>query len=308
MKLRRTLWSVGFIVLAIGGATACSSVELSADAIEELPTPTTISQVAPPPSTATLPAITPSATPTSISSYLPRPVSSATITPSPDWQMCSPLEGYTLAEIPALVSNPFRPPRLGSDDPHQGVDLADRLPGSQVAIGGRSVLSVLPGWVAGVIQERFPYGNAILIEVPLGGDPSIALSALALPTPLATPLTNPVLTCPQVEPPYPVVSQRSIYILYAHLADPPGLSLGQPVQCGEALGTIGQSGNALHPHLHLEVRVGPAQARFSSLAHYDNRASMEEMGLYCLWRVSGIFQLIDPLQFLQLGSAINASR
>lgn len=297
------IWVLGCIALAIWGGAGCGSV----DATEETPTLTAIPQVASPTSTAAFSAITPSVTPSPTSPPSPSPSPSATTTPPPAWQMCSPLEGYTLEEMPTLVSNPFRPPRLGSDDPHQGVDLADRLPGSQVAIGGRSVLSVLPGWVAGVIQERFPYGNAILIEVPMEGYPSVALSALALPTPLATPLTNPVLTCPEVELPYPAVSQRSIYILYAHLADPPGLSLGQPVQCGEALGKIGQSGNALNPHLHLEVRVGPAQARFSSLAHYDNRASMEEMGLYCLWRVSGIFQLIDPLQFLQLGRAINAS-
>jgi hypothetical protein len=61
---------------------------------------------------------------------------------------------------------------------------------------------------------------------------------------------------------------------------------------------VGDSGNALNPHLHLETRVGPAGARFSSLAHYDASASLEEMDNYCAWRVSGWFVLLDPLQLL----------
>jgi hypothetical protein len=52
--------------------------------------------------------------------------------------------------------------------------------------------------------------------------------------------------------------------------------------------------------LHVETRIGPAGARFASLAHYDNRATPEEMGLYCLWRISGLFQLVDPLAVLAL--------
>ncbi len=75
------------------------------------------------------------------------------------------------------------------------------------------------------------------------------------------------------------------------------------ISCGQTLGAVGSSGNALNPHLHLEVRIGPSGARFSSLAHYLPSASEEEMGNYCLWRVSGYFQVIDPLTVLALPPA-----
>ena len=58
------------------------------------------------------------------------------------------------------------------------------------------------------------------------------------------------------------------------------------------------SGNALNPHLHIEARIGPSDASFSSLAHYDASATIEEMQNYCLWRISGLFRVLDPLQVL----------
>ena len=76
------------------------------------------------------------------------------------------------------------------------------------------------------------------------------------------------------------------------------MGLGDPVECGERIGLIGQSGNALTPHLHLEARVGPAGARFDSMAHYSGGISLQEMSNYCDWRVSGLFQLIDPMKIL----------
>ena len=72
------------------------------------------------------------------------------------------------------------------------------------------------------------------------------------------------------------------------------IHLGDRVACGAQIGVVGQSGNALNPHLHLEARVGPANARFNGLAHYETRATPEEMWSYCMWRVSGVFQLMDP--------------
>ena len=65
------------------------------------------------------------------------------------------------------------------------------------------------------------------------------------------------------------------------------------------------SGNALNPHLHLEARVGPAGTRLDSMAHYDSSASPAEMAAYCLWRVSGAFQRINPLQLLLYNSSVS---
>jgi hypothetical protein len=49
------------------------------------------------------------------------------------------------------------------------------------------------------------------------------------------------------------------------------------------------------------MRLGPAGVRFSSLAHYDASATIEEMFNYCTWRVSGLFQLVDPMLLLGSG-------
>ena len=92
-------------------------------------------------------------------------------------------------------------------------------------------------------------------------------------------------------------------MLYAHMQNPPQFQVGEWVTCGEQLGTIGESGNALHPHLHIEVRVGPAGARFAGLAHYDTRATPQEMEAYCIWRVGNTFQLLDPLTLISPSAA-----
>jgi murein DD-endopeptidase MepM/ murein hydrolase activator NlpD len=204
-------------------------------------------------------------------------------------------------ELPDMVVNPFQPPRWGSDDPHQGVDLAQRRDGNSPALKGLTVQAILPGTVAAVIDERFPYGNALLVETPMGDLPRPWLEQLHLPTPAPT-LASPIsLTCPTGVETVEINSDipgRSLYILYAHLLEPPTLQSGDLVFCGENLGAIGDSGNALNPHLHVEMRIGPSGARFPGMAHYDTSATPDEMANYCLWRVSGLFQLLDPMLLL----------
>ena len=151
-----------------------------------------------------------------------------------------------------------------------------------------------------VINDRFPYGNTVMIETPLDTIPAgwAGLAVIPAPAPVVTP--HPALTCPPVDTVQaPLTDQRSLYLVYAHLQEPAKVQPGDQVVCGQAIGAIGASGNALNPHLHLEVRVGPAGARFASMAHYDSSATPEEMAAYCLWRVSGAFQLIDPLALIQ---------
>ena len=67
----------------------------------------------------------------------------------------------------------------------------------------------------------------------------------------------------------------------------------------EAIGAVGTTGNSVNYHLHLEMRIGPSDAMFSSMAHYMNNATNEEMHNYCVWRVSGVFQMLDPMQLFQ---------
>ncbi len=201
--------------------------------------------------------------------------------------------------MPAIVANPFHPPKEGSDDPHMGVDLAYFLDEQRIALPGLPVQAVFSGQVAAVIHDRFPYGNAILIETPLDALPAAWLARLPVPTPLAAPIQPISLTCPSPTTPYAWnPAERSLYLLYAHLQQAPAVQPGTPVTCGQTLNRIGQSGNALNPHLHLEARIGPAGARLGSLAHYDPSATQDEMAAYCTWRIQGTFQLIDPLNLL----------
>jgi murein DD-endopeptidase MepM/ murein hydrolase activator NlpD len=187
-------------------------------------------------------------------------------------QICSPLEGVSLSQLEGMISNPFHPPLSGWDDPHQGVDLADVDP-SSVALSGRQISAVLTGKVAAVIRDRFPYGNAVLLETTWNSLPAEWINRLDLPVPGAPPATPPTLTCPapSSEPVWDL-EVVSLYLLYAHLQDMPVFDLGDDVMCGQVMGAIGLSGNALNPHLHLEVRTGPAGARFESMAHYDPSA------------------------------------
>jgi murein DD-endopeptidase MepM/ murein hydrolase activator NlpD len=156
------------------------------------------------------------------------------------------------------------------------------------------------GAVAGVIQDRFPYGNALLVETPLELLPAEWLEVIQIPTPAPPRTEHPSLTCPKgINPPNWDQSQRALYLIYAHLKEPPAFRVGEMVACGQALNVIGNSGNSLNPHVHLEARVGPAGASFVSMAHYTGSASPQEMHNYCLWRVSETFQLLDPMQIFE---------
>jgi murein DD-endopeptidase MepM/ murein hydrolase activator NlpD len=212
--------------------------------------------------------------------------------------VCSPLEDITLEELgqPDLLKNPFDPPRPGRDDGHHGADFAYWSRGARTTMQGLPVHAVLAGRVAGVLPDRPPYGNTVIIETPLEALPE-ALSESLLPLlPAAQPTLTPdsSLFCP----PDPVLydaPRRSLYLLYAHLDTPSTLQAGQNVTCGQPVGQVGTTGKSVNFHLHLETRVGPSGAAFPTMAHYETSASPEEMSAYCTWRVSGLFQLVDPM-------------
>ena len=230
----------------------------------------------------------------------PSPAPSATLTPAdtpvPLALFCSPLEGFERAQLLAAVSNPYHPPPPGSDMPHAGLDLADTAPGSQLARTGRSVRAFMAGRAAAVIHDRFPFGNALIVETSLQG---LALpDGLSLPGMAPTPAAIQSLTCPAPSGAWDFSAPRSLYILYAHLQAAPAFTSGDALACGQPIGQVGMSGNAINPHLHFETRLGPPGLTFASLAHYDVSATPAEMAAYCDWSVRGVFQLVDPLLWL----------
>lgn len=231
-----------------------------------------------------------------------RTLSTLTNTIDPEYIILSPLTGIPIEDLPSLISNKFSPPPPGSDNPHQGVDFSIVDPNSNVAISGTEVRAAISGIVASVIKDRFPYGNAILIETRIDLISPLLIQNFVLPTPAPLQENHPILTCPLIdENTHPEQNSghdeenRSLYLLYAHLEEQVLFQPGDQIMAGQKLGTVGSSGNALNPHLHLELRVGSSGAKFPSIAHYDSSASLEEMSYYCLWRVSNAFQLLNPM-------------
>ncbi len=180
-------------------------------------------------------------------------------------------------------------------------------PGLRIAMKGASVQAILEGEVVMVMKDRFPYGNAVLVEtafqeLPFGWTQK--LSGLSAPDLFNT---NTSLTCPpgwdELDDPN---QELSLHILYAHLENSPELLPGDQVGCGNVIGSIGDSGNALAPHLHIEIRYGYSAGIKGSMAHYDVSADEQEMSNYCRWRVSGWYRIIDPIDLFSVSVVTEA--
>jgi murein DD-endopeptidase MepM/ murein hydrolase activator NlpD len=186
--------------------------------------------------------------------------------------MCSPLGEETIASLWEIITDPYNPPPAGSDERHQGVDFSYYRRGNRLTIEGELVQSILPGKVAASIQDRLPYGNMVIIETSWDILPGSIIDAIG------------------------IHAGESLYSLYAHMQAAPSILLGEFVQCGQILGTVGTTGyNVVNPHLHLETRIGLIGIEFDRMAFYDTSASLEEMDNYLRWRTSGEFRHFDPM-------------
>jgi murein DD-endopeptidase MepM/ murein hydrolase activator NlpD len=210
---------------------------------------------------------------------VPTPTDPIILTPAPApvIQLCSPLAETSLSELPEIVSKPFEPPPPHHEEGHHGVDLAYYRKGNRASILGEGVQSVFNGRVAAAIQDRFPYGNMVIIETPDEAMPEELVKRLGM------------------------ASGESLYTLYAHMLAAPQVTLGESITACQGLGQVGKSGNAAVAHLHLEMRIGPAARQFPGMAYYFTHATAEERENYVLWRTSGTFRMIDPMSVLLQG-------
>ena len=198
----------------------------------------------------------------------------ATAVVSSTFQICSPLEIHPLDELTEIISDPYHPPPPGREERHHGVDFSYYRRGDRLTIQGVGVQAVFSGQIAAAIQDRFPYGNVVIVETRQNELPDAWISKLGM------------------QP------GESIYTLYAHLDQPPLLDLGEKVEACQSLGAVGKSGNTVEPHLHLEMRLGPAGQSFPSMAYYGAQDSKEERENYVRWRTGGEFRHFDPMSVL----------
>jgi murein DD-endopeptidase MepM/ murein hydrolase activator NlpD len=194
------------------------------------------------------------------------------------FSVCSPLALHSIQELPEIISDPYHPPPPGREERHQGVDFSYYQHKDRASILGEGVQAVLAGKVAASLVEKMPYGNVVIVETP----------ASKLPVDLAEILD--------------IEEGESLYLLYAHMHEPPLVELGDEVTACQELGAVGKSGNAGIAHLHLEVRVGLSGQVIEGMAYYDTKASLEEAQEYLRWRISGDFNHRNPMHLL-LGEA-----
>jgi murein DD-endopeptidase MepM/ murein hydrolase activator NlpD len=229
--------------------------------------------------------------------------SSTPIPPSPTptliQMVCSPLEGETLNSITEIITQPFKMPRPGNDDGHQGIDFSFYRRNDRVGMEGLKVIAALDGKVVTIIGDRGPYGNAVIIETPLNSINSDLIAKIQLPGIQPTVIPDPRVNCPSGEMTFSLdYEHQSLYILYAHLQNAVDFSIGDEVKCGQPIGLVGNTGKSSNPHLHFETRLGPSGARFESMAYYIADSTTAERYNYCVWRVSNLFQVFDPIKLL----------
>ena len=229
--------------------------------------------------------VAPTVSPSAILTSTPLPKPSITPTPSPTvtriptvtptatpaFKMCSPLPLHPLEELPQIIGDSYKPPPPGKEERHHGIDFGYWHYKDRDSMLGEPLQAVFSGKVAASIQDKYPYGNMVMIETPLEDLPADLAELIG------------------------ISPGESLYILFAHMNNPPLVGLGDMVDACQTMGEVGMSGNTDIPHLHLETRLGPAGAVFESMRFYDTRATQLEMDNYKLWRTSGEFRHFDPM-------------
>jgi murein DD-endopeptidase MepM/ murein hydrolase activator NlpD len=260
------------------------------------PSSSEIHYVTPPyPSTTFTTVITPSSTPNPTETPSPSPTIEVAS------HVCSPLQGIPLEKLRLITSNTFKPfpPYIEDGEGHPAIDFSFYQFEGYSTFENFPIQSILPGRVILIENDRYPYGFMVLIETPVSQIDSGFFSTIPRPTPLPESNYSIGDRCPvQGKPVTYDPTSESIYVLYAHLSSLPSVQTGDLVSCGELIGFAGKTGNAAEDHLHLELRLGPSNVAFNSIASYQASATIEERYNYCIWSLSGVFRAIDPAVLL----------
>ena len=132
----------------------------------------------------------------------------------------SPLKDITIDQLQSILSNPFQFPSKGKDDGHPGIDIAFYSFQNWTTINNHDVISIYPGKVAGIIHDRPPYGNAIIIETDINSLDVEERELLLSQYPDNPLQENIILQCPEDFHQDRNISKNdlSLYFLYGHLA------------------------------------------------------------------------------------------
>lgn len=230
------------------------------------------------------PTLTASPQPSATSTPLPSPTATLTpsATPIPVTAICSPLAEHALTDLRKYLTQPLILPQgENKETGHHGVDFAYyRRDGVGGHIDGTPIQPVLNGFMAGLGYNPV-YGNYLIIETPGEWLPPDAATL------------------------YELQPGESLYLLYAHMQEPAPFEIHEPLDCGQVIGAVGNSGDSYFvsdPHLHLETRVGPSGIFIEPMSFYDTQATEAEKAEYMKWRTSDTFELFDPMPLLDYGA------
>jgi murein DD-endopeptidase MepM/ murein hydrolase activator NlpD len=201
------------------------------------------------------------------STYTPMLISSSTATQSKN--ICSPIEGVELYELEQIISQAYDVPNPLSDLGHHGVDLGSYNFHNQY-LYAIPIKAILDGRVAGIVVNRPPLGNTIILETKYSDLPEFIINLV------------------DIQP------GQSLYHLYAHLLNEPDVSIGTEIKCGQLINLLGKS-QTVEAHLHLETVIAKSGLTVESMAFYDTSATEEELEQYRWWRMSGDFIPFDPM-------------